>query len=114
MRTNDGMQRLRIAIDAVAQLAAVAVTRLMTLFRGMPCLEAPEEALNLVRERFIGFIHTGKERVASRFWHFVQVQDTAHRRLLVRTDVRMPHLPARDRGRVLIRMDGDNLFITVG
>ena len=74
--------------------------------------EVLEETLHLLRERVIGRIHTGKERVPTWLWHFVQLQDSAHRRFLVRTNVSMPHLSSRGRGRVLIRMDGDDLFIT--
>ena len=66
--------------------------------------------LHPVRQRLIGRIHAGEERIAAMRRTFLDVEDAAHRRLEVAGDVGVPAFPIGAEA-VLVRLDDHELGV---
>ena len=70
--------------------------------------QALEIALHAVRQRLVGGVHRGEQRVAAARRAVADIQDAAHRRLLVAGDVAVPAFAVGAR-RILVGMDDHQL-----
>jgi hypothetical protein len=67
-----------------------------------------EEALHRLRQRLVGRVHAGEERVAAHRRQLVHVEDAAHRRLRIAGDVGVPVLAGHVPG-LLVGVDDQDL-----
>ncbi|MHC2381790.1 hypothetical protein ACVIHA_006188 [Bradyrhizobium liaoningense] len=102
MRAHDGMLGMRIRGTVGHAVIGVesAIDRFAIVQRGEPV----EIGLHAVRQRLIGRVHVGEQRVAAAWRALPDVKDRAHRRLEIAGHVGMPALAIGAR-RILVGVD---------
>ena len=83
------MNRGRIDLMAVVT-AAVDIAAAINLFAGMHRGQAVEIGFHAFRQAVIGGVHAGEQGVAADLGHLPEMQDAAHRWLVLAGDIGVP------------------------